>query len=75
MDIRKLQRVIVDALEDVKAHDIVVFNTAHLSDMFDRVIVASGTSNRDVELETLWNRAPRWSRTASASSLRPLRQS
>jgi ribosome-associated protein len=46
MDIRKLQRVIVDALEDVKAHDIVVFNTAHLSDMFDRVIVASGTSNR-----------------------------
>ena len=46
MDIRKLQRVIVDALEDVKAQDIVVFNTAHLSDMFDRVIVASGTSNR-----------------------------
>jgi ribosome-associated protein len=46
MDIRKLQRVIVDALEDVKAQDIVVFNTAHLSDMFDLVIVASGTSNR-----------------------------
>jgi ribosome-associated protein len=46
MDIRKLQRVIVDALEDVKAQDIVVLNTAHLSDMFDRVIVASGTSNR-----------------------------
>jgi ribosome-associated protein len=46
MDIRKLQRVIVDALEDVKAHDILVFNTTHLSDMFDRVVVASGTSNR-----------------------------
>ena len=46
MDIRKLQRVIVDALEDVKAQDIRVFNTAHLSDMFDRVVVASGTSNR-----------------------------
>lgn len=46
MDIRKLQRVIVDALEDVKAQDILVFNTAHLSDMFDRVIIASGTSNR-----------------------------
>lgn len=46
MDIRKLQRLVVDALEDVKAHDIVVLNTAKLSDLFDRVIVASGTSNR-----------------------------
>ena len=46
MDIRKLQRVIVDALEDVKAHDIRVFNTADLSDMFERVVIASGTSNR-----------------------------
>jgi ribosome-associated protein len=46
MDIRKLQRVVVDALEDVKAHDIVVLNTTQLSDLFDRVIVASGTSNR-----------------------------
>ena len=46
MDIRKLQRVIVDALEDVKAHDIKVFNTTELSDMFERVVIASGTSNR-----------------------------
>ena len=46
MDIRKLQRVIVDGLEDVKAQDIVVFNTEHLSPLFERVIVASGTSNR-----------------------------
>ena len=46
MDIRKLQRVIVDALEDVKGQDIQVFNTTALSDMFDRVIIASGTSNR-----------------------------
>jgi ribosome-associated protein len=46
MDLRKLQRVIVDALEDVKGQDIKVFNTAQLSDLFDRVIVASGTSNR-----------------------------
>lgn len=46
MDIRKLQRVIVDALEDVKAQDIQVFNTAQLSDLFDRVVIASGTSNR-----------------------------
>jgi ribosome-associated protein len=46
MDIRKLQRAIVDGLEDVKAHDIVVFNTEHLSPLFERVIIASGTSNR-----------------------------
>lgn len=46
MDIRKLQRVIVDALEDVKAQDIEVFNTEELTSLFDRVIVASGTSNR-----------------------------
>ena len=46
MDVRKLQRLVVDALEDVKAHDIKVFNTVELSDMFERVVVASGTSNR-----------------------------
>ncbi len=46
MDIRKLQRAIVDGLEDVKAHDIRVFNTEHLSPLFERVIVASGASNR-----------------------------
>ena len=46
MDIRKLQRVIVDALEDIKGQDIRVFNTTGLSDMFDRVVIASGTSNR-----------------------------
>jgi len=49
MDIRKLQRAIVDGLEDVKAHHIVVFNTEHLSPLFERVIVASGTSNRQTK--------------------------
>ena len=46
MDIRKLQRVVVDELEDVKAQNIEVFNTSGLSDMFERVVIASGTSNR-----------------------------
>ncbi len=46
MDIRKLQRAIVDGLEDVKAQNIAVFNTEHLSSMFERVIIASGASNR-----------------------------
>lgn len=49
MDIRKLQRVIVDALEDVKAQDIKVFNTTHLTELFDRTVIASGTSNRQAK--------------------------
>jgi ribosome-associated protein len=49
MDIRKLQRAIVDGLEDVKAQDILVFNTEHLSALFERVIVATGTSNRQTK--------------------------
>ncbi|MDO5087865.1 MAG: ribosome silencing factor [Comamonadaceae bacterium] len=48
-DIQKLQRAIVDGLEDVKAQDIRVFNTEHLSPLFERVIVASGTSNRQTK--------------------------
>ena len=43
---QKLQRAIVDGLEDVKAQDIQVFDSEHLSALFERVIVASGTSNR-----------------------------
>lgn len=49
MDIRKLQRAIVDGLEDVKAQQVVVFNTEHLSALFERVIIASGTSNRQTK--------------------------
>jgi ribosome-associated protein len=49
MDIRKLQRAIVDGLEDVKGHDIKVFNTEHLSPLFERVVIASGTSNRQTK--------------------------
>lgn len=48
-DIQKLQRAIVDGLEDVKAQDIVVFDTEHLSALFERVIIASGTSNRQTK--------------------------
>ena len=49
MDIRKLQRAIVDGLEDVKALDIRVFNTEHLSPLFERVIIATGNSNRQTK--------------------------
>ena len=48
-DIQKLQRAIVDGLEDVKAQDIRVFDTEELSALFERVIVASGTSNRQTK--------------------------
>ena len=48
-DTQKLQRAIVDGLEDVKAQDIQVFDTEHLSALFERVIVASGTSNRQTK--------------------------
>jgi len=47
--VQKLQRAIIDGLEDVKAQDIVVFNTAHLTSLFERVIVASGSSNRQTK--------------------------
>ena len=41
-----MQRAVIDALEDVKAQDIKVFNTTHLTSLFDRVVIASATSNR-----------------------------
>lgn len=46
MDIRKQQRAVVDALEDIKAQDIRVFNTEGLTGLFDRVVIATATSNR-----------------------------
>lgn len=48
-DIQKLQRAIVDGLENVKAVDVVVFDTEHLSALFERVIIASGSSNRQTK--------------------------
>lgn len=48
MDIRVKQRAVVEALEDVKARDIVVFNVARQSAYFERVVIASGDSNRQV---------------------------
>lgn len=46
---QKLQRAIVDGLEDVKAVDIQVYNTEGLSPLFERVIIASGNSNRQTK--------------------------
>lgn len=49
MDIKKLQSAVIDALEDVKGQDIRVFDTVHLTSMFDRLAIASGTSNRQTK--------------------------
>jgi ribosome-associated protein len=46
LDIRKKQKAVVTALEDIKAHDIVVFDVAHVTSLFDRVIIASADSAR-----------------------------
>ncbi len=49
MDIKKLQALVIDALEDVKAQEIRVYDTTHLTSMFDRIAIASGTSNRQTK--------------------------
>ena len=49
MDIRKLQKVVVTALADIKAHDIEVYDVRHLTTLFDRVIIASADSTRQTK--------------------------
>lgn len=46
MEIRKLQKIVVAALEDIKGKDIQVINTSKVSSMFDCVVIATGDSNR-----------------------------
>jgi ribosome-associated protein len=49
MDIRKLEKLVVDALEDIKGEDIEVIDTTKLTSLFDRVVIATGSSNRQVK--------------------------
>jgi len=49
MDIKKLQALVVDALEDIKAQDILLYDTTHLTSLFDSIAIASGTSNRQTK--------------------------
>ena len=46
MDISQLEQLVVSALEDIKAKDIQVIDSTRLTSLFDRVVVASGDSNR-----------------------------
>lgn len=48
MELRRKQRAVVDALEHIKGRDIVVYNTAAMPSMFERVVIASGDSTRQV---------------------------
>lgn len=49
MDIKKLQALVIDGLEDVKGQNIRLFDTTHLTSLFDRLAIASGTSNRQTK--------------------------
>ncbi len=49
MDVKKLQKLAVTALEDIKARDIEVINTTRLSPLFDRIIIASADSARQTK--------------------------
>ena len=49
MDVRKLQKIVVSALEDIKGRDIEIINTSKLTPLFDRIVIASGDSNRQVK--------------------------
>ncbi len=49
MDLRKLQKIVVTALEDIKGRDIEVINTSKLTSLFDRIVIATGDSNRQVK--------------------------
>ena len=46
MDICKLQKIVVSALEDIKAKEIEVINTTKLTALFDRIVIASADSGR-----------------------------
>ncbi|QWT46698.1 ribosome silencing factor [Azospira inquinata] len=49
MEVSKLEHLVVEALEDIKGKDIQIIDTTPLTSLFDRVIIASGDSNRQVK--------------------------
>jgi ribosome-associated protein len=49
IDVRKLRRAATAALEDIKAREVEVFDVAHLTPMFDLVIIASADSARQLK--------------------------
>jgi len=49
IELRKLQKAATAALEEIKAREIEVFDVAHLTSMFDRVVIASADSSRQLK--------------------------
>lgn len=45
----KINGLIQDALDDLKAKDVTVLDVTELSDVMDSLIIATGTSNRHVK--------------------------
>ena len=49
MRVDRIVKTAVAALEDIKARDLIVLNVVKLTPMFDRVIIATGDSTRQVK--------------------------
>lgn len=49
MKLQQLEKVVVNALEDIKGRDIEVINTTPLTALFDRLVIACGDSSRQVK--------------------------
>ena len=49
MDIRKLQKAVIAALQDIKAVDIQAYDVKHLTSLFDRVVIATANSARQAK--------------------------
>jgi len=49
MKLPQLEKLVVEALDDIKARDIEVINTSRLTSLFDRMVIACGDSNRQVK--------------------------
>ena len=49
MRVDRIVKAAVAALEDIKGRDILVLNVVKLTSMFDRVIIATGDSTRQVK--------------------------
>lgn len=49
MDAANLTKVVIDALEDLKAQDITTIDVADRTSVTDMMIIATGTSSRHVQ--------------------------
>jgi ribosome-associated protein len=48
MNIDSLEQLILNALDELKASDVVLIDVSELTDMTDKMIIATGTSSRQV---------------------------